>query len=339
MIASIAERVRALGLDLSGKVVLTEAATGAYCVTPVIAALAGARVYAYSKNTKYGSAEEAISSTERLCGHYTGDLDITYLENLEPEIIAEADIITNSGHLRPLAENMLQYAKDSVVIPLMYEAWEWRNADMDMDYIRQRGIMVGATNERHPDVDVFNFLGDMAIKLILDAGLSLYGNKFILICNNDFGPFIAKTLARVCDGVCVIDKTANRHKYNRENIEWVGGFPEINIPASYKNARGVLFTAYPFDIEWIGNGNHPLDISQLIAQLTEPFLLRYGGDIDTSIKVPFYPLKVSSGHMGILPSSIGFEPVIRLQAGGLKAAEAMISGHHFHRNHPILELI
>ena len=41
----------------------------------------------------------------------------------------------------------------------MYEAWEWRDADMDITYIRKRGFKIGATNERHPKVDVFQLSG------------------------------------------------------------------------------------------------------------------------------------------------------------------------------------
>ena len=48
------------GLNLSELAVLTEAATGAYGVTAVIAALAGARkVYALARASRYGSAAQA----------------------------------------------------------------------------------------------------------------------------------------------------------------------------------------------------------------------------------------------------------------------------------------
>ena len=117
--------------------------------------------------------------------------------------------------------------KTKLVIPLMYEAWEWRDADMDIGYIRKRGFKIGATNERHPDVDVFNYLGDMALKQIFDAGICPYKNKFILLCNNDFGPFIAKVLAGICDGLAVIDLDEHRVRYNEDQIDWIGGFPEI----------------------------------------------------------------------------------------------------------------
>jgi hypothetical protein len=51
-------------LDLSGAVVLTEAATGPYVVTPVLAALAGAAdVVALTRDTRYGTAAEVTRQT------------------------------------------------------------------------------------------------------------------------------------------------------------------------------------------------------------------------------------------------------------------------------------
>src|SRR5690606_624444 len=125
--------------------------------------------------------------------------------------------------------------------PLMYEAWEWRDADMDINYIRERGFKIGATNERHPDIDVFNYLGDMAVRQIFDAGTCPYKNKFILLCNNDFGPFMAKVLARNCEALAIIDRDENRDRYAMaDNITWLGGFPEINIPESFRDAEAVV---------------------------------------------------------------------------------------------------
>ena len=114
-----------------------------------------------------------------------------------------------------------------MAIPLMYEAWEWRQTDIDINYVRQRGFKIGATNERHPAVDVFNYLGDMALKQIFDAGITPYKNRFVLISNNDFGPHIAKVVSKVCDGLAVIDKEENRGKYNFSNVDWIGRFPDV----------------------------------------------------------------------------------------------------------------
>lgn len=343
LIDKLFKRVKALDLNLKGKIVLTEAASGAYVVTPLLAAIAGAKVYAFTRTTRYGTVEEIFSNTKKLikeCPDWHPD--ITLIDEITPEIISQADIITNSGHLRPLTEEKLRYAKDSVVIPTMYEAWEWRDADMDINYIRQRGFKVGATNERHPDVDVFNYLGDMAIKQIFDAGLCPYKNKFVLICNNDFGPFIAKVVAKLCDGLAVIDKNENKDKYNFDNVTWIGNFPEVKIPAEYKDAEAVIFTAYPFTDNWMGDDT-PVSIEQIKSEFKDPFILRYCGDIDEDVMskagIKYYPAHVHSGHMGVLPSAVGYDPIIRLQAGGLKAAEALLTGKHEHNNVSIVDII
>lgn len=343
LIDKLVRQVKKLQLNLKGQTVLTEAATGAYIVTPVIAALAGAKVYAYSETTRYGKLEEVFSSTRNLASSFKEfPLNIHYIEKLEPEIIAQADIITNSGHLRPLNEAMLTHAKDQLVIPLMYESWEWREADMDIQYIRKRGFKIGATNERHPDVDVFNYLGDMALKQIFDAGITPYKNRFILLCNNDFGPFIAKVLSHVCEKLAVIDKDEHKDRYDHEQIDWIGRFPNLQIPASYKNAEAIIFTAYPFDQNWIGE-NTAISIQQLQTQLSDPFIIRYAGDLDEEALqkkgLRYFPQHVHSGHMGILPSAIGYDPIIRLQSGGLKAGEALLSGNYDYKNIKIMELV
>ena len=53
-------------LDLSRRTVLTEAASGAYVVTPVLAALAGADVYALAAGTSYATAGELAALTSGL---------------------------------------------------------------------------------------------------------------------------------------------------------------------------------------------------------------------------------------------------------------------------------
>jgi len=343
LIDKLVRQVDAIQLDLKDRTVLTEAANGAYIVTPILAALAGAKVYAYSKTTRYGTADEVFEGTRKLAESFKGSsLDIHYTHQLDKKIISQADIITNSGHLRPLNEEMLMHAKDELAIPLMYESWEWREADMDIQYVRRRGFKIGATNERHPAVDVFNYLGDMALKQIFDAGICPYKNKFILLCNNDFGPFIAKLLARICDGLAVVDKNENREKYNQTEIDWIGGFPDFRIPPKYKNAEAVIFTAYPFDRDWIGE-NTPVSMQQIQDQLSDPYILRYCGDLnETALKnngIKFFPEHVHSGHMGILPSAIGYDPIIRLQSGGLKVGELLLKNQINYKETLLVEKI
>src|SRR5690349_5699532 len=76
----------------------------------------------------------------------------------------------------------------------MYEAWEYRSTDVDAEACRSRNIKVAGTNEQHPAVDVFSFLGPMAVKALHDAGVAVYASSIALLCDNAFGPYIERTL-------------------------------------------------------------------------------------------------------------------------------------------------
>jgi len=121
-----------------------------------------------------------------------------------------------------------------------------------------------------------------------------------------------------------------------------GGFPEIKLPATFKYAEAAIFSAYPFDKTWIGERT-PLSARQLRHACDDVLLLRYAGDIDSEVLqregIRYFPDHVHSGHMGVLPSAVGYDPIIRLQAGGLKAAEALMTGEYDHDNVPVVEVI
>jgi hypothetical protein len=175
------------------------------------------------------------------------------------------------------------------------------------------------------------------------------GNGGMRIWTYNISVSVASNLAPLTKGIlnsdawAVVDLDDNREKYaHLENITWLGGFPEIRIPESFRDAEAVLFTAYPFDQEWIGK-NGPIRVTSLKEQLQDPYVLRYAGDVNTTELqqegIRYFPSQVASGHMGILPSAIGYDPIIRLQAGGLKSAEALVTGQHFYKNLPIVELL
>ena len=173
---------------------LTEAATGAYAVTPVLAALAGARVYALAGPTRYATAPELAAGTTALA-RLAGVADqVELIPAMTPAVAGAADIVTNSGQVRPIDAALVSQLKPSAVIPLMYESWEYRGADVDLEACRRRGIPVAGTSETHPAVDVFSFLGPMAAKQLHDAGIAVYGSHLVLLCDNPFAPFIADYL-------------------------------------------------------------------------------------------------------------------------------------------------
>ncbi|MCM0589163.1 MAG: hypothetical protein HEQ19_08725 [Gloeotrichia echinulata CP02] len=292
-------------LQLQKAIILTEAATGAYAVTPVIAAIAGAeKVFALTQSSRYGTIEQVKALTEQLAEIAGVSGQIEFITEKTEDIVAQVDIITNSGHVRPINTEMIGWMKPTAVIGLMYEAWEFRPEDVDLIACRLKGIQVAGVNERHPAVDVFSFLGIMAVKLLLDAGIAVYTSNILLLCDNPFESFIERGLVQAGATVDTFDLLAAAPTDKIYDAILVALQPRVEPILSARDAA--IIAKY-----WTGT---------LVAQ--------YWGDIERSAfvwhNIPFTPeIEPEHGHMGILPSAVGPEPIVRLQTGGLKAAEVI----------------
>ena len=78
----ISNAIQSFNLKLESFVVLTEAANGLYFVTPIIAALAGARVIAVSKDSIYASAEKAMEYVRAKAIDFEVEDKIEFVSNL-----------------------------------------------------------------------------------------------------------------------------------------------------------------------------------------------------------------------------------------------------------------
>jgi len=170
----IEKTIDELTLDLSGLVVLTEAASGWYAATPVIAKMAGAdRVLAVGRDSHYGALADVksqIGILADLCG-------VTGIEICarEPAAFAQADIVANLGFVRPIDAQAVSWMKSTAVVPLMMEAWEIRPEDVDIAACRQKGIPVLATNEKF--WQFLDYCAWLAVKLLLEAGIEIHRSK------------------------------------------------------------------------------------------------------------------------------------------------------------------
>jgi hypothetical protein len=297
--------VHRLDLDLEDRAVVTEAATGAYAVTPVVAALAGARsIRALARDCRHGTADQAVAWTRALAECAGVEDRIEFVADKADAGLAKADIVTNSGHLRPLDAQTIGQMRRGAAIPLMYEAWEHRAGDVDLEACRRCGIRVGGTNERHPAVDVFSFLGVMAVKLLMDAGISVYSSRLLVLCDNPFCTSIQRGLSAAGATVEVREQMAD----GAVDPGW----------------DAVLVAAQPREIPVL----HAADVEMLAAHAPGAVVAQLWGDLPRdrlrAAGVPVWPETAPPpGHMGVLPSSVGPEPVVRLQAAGLKVGEVL----------------
>ena len=305
LLALMRAAVRRCQLDLSDAVVLTEAATGAYVVTPVLAALAGARqVLALARPTRYGTLEQVAALTTAVARAAGVHDRIRILTARNPVEVGQADVVTNSGHVRPIDAEMVSWMKPSAVVSLMYEAWEVRADDVDVAACIRRGISVAGTNERHPAVDVFSYLGIMATKLLLDAGIAVYGCTVVLCCDNPFEPYIRAGLVQAG---AVVESTQRLDA------------------AAAADCDAVLVALLPKGEPVIGRREAAL----IAARWPGAVVTQCWGDIDRSALaaagVECWPRSAPpAGHMAILPAAVGPEATVRLQAGGLKVGEVLL---------------
>jgi hypothetical protein len=299
------ESVDRCGLDLRTSVVLTEAAAAAYVVTPILAALAGAsHVYALTRSSRFGTVAEVTMQTRNLAAVAGVDARISVIVERSQARLGDVDIVTNSGHVRPIDRTMIDQLKSTAVIALMYESWEFRSADLDLGACKERGIPVAGTNERHSAVDVFSYLGIMAVKLLVDAGVAVYANRVLVVCDNPFSPYIERGLTGAGASVDVVERLSAKVRGD--------GYDAILIA--------------------LRPGRQPrlgiAEVTRIREDSPGAVVVQFFGDIDreafASADIPIWPLEEPPpGHMGILPSAVGPDPIVRLQTGGLKVGELL----------------
>ncbi len=298
--------IQRIGLELSDLVLLTEIASENFIYTPFIAGLAGAkRVFAFTKDTHYSPAENVIRDGERLI-KLSGLDDIQVITDLTPEIISNADLITNMGLLRPIDKGFIANMKETAVIPLMYVSWELRKTDVDLDACMQKGIPVMGTNESHPLLDVFDYCGLLALKLCFDAGLEIKGNKIAIYSNDAFGDIIGKYLMKNGAEVRCFDQPENI------DVDFISESDAI-ITAQMNDPRNI-FNWDPIKENLVNNPR--LKVIQYIGI----------GDIEalSDLHIELYPPRTVEKHrMAFTFNHLGPLPVIQLIAGGLKVGEIM----------------
>jgi hypothetical protein len=189
--------VRNIGLDLRGQCVLTEAASGPYITTAVVAAVAGAQhVTACTRDSRWGSANEISRMTIELADNF-GVADRIEVSTRPPVDMAHgADVVTNLGFVRPISRALVRQLPANAAIALMWEPWEFRAEDIDLAACREYGIPVIATNEHHPSLSTFKAVGMLALKLLLERQCEVTGLDLVVVGSDPFGQGLFRSADR-----------------------------------------------------------------------------------------------------------------------------------------------
>ena len=185
------QAVADLCLDLSGARVLTEAATGPYSATAVMAALAGATVHAIARDSPHASSELAVEAVDELATLAAVPRDRIHFHPDRSSLPNDLDIITNAGHVRPLDAQIIDRLGPFGVVSVMFEAWELRPGEIDLSLCKRRNVPVAGVWEVFDTLGVFASCASLALKLCFEAGLEVTGNKIVVISDDPFGDVIA----------------------------------------------------------------------------------------------------------------------------------------------------
>ncbi len=315
----ILKSISDLKLNLKGFIVLTEAGSNDYLLTPLIPYYAGAsKIYVWIRDSSYGKADEIKKSFLSVCDSNNINLEkFEFALNSRPvEHLKNTDILTNSGFIRPINDELIQNLKPNAVIPLMYEKWELRDEDIDVRACYQRGIKIGGTWEGHPKVKVFEMCGMLAVKMAMNAGFEVSGNSIIVWSDDDFGKVISDAFMRN-GALRVIQTTSVLELKSLLNEEF-----DFIFFCSYKEKRDIISrdSKSILNIEEIKEKCPNLCIIHLYGGFNEEICIKEG--------VHFYPRK--RGHvskMSFTLSELGPLPVIRLITAGFKVGEEMIKNN------------
>ena len=301
-----------LDLSLDDYNVLTEVGTGLYSFMPIIPLMAGAKkVMAWTQDSIYGSAEDVILQCRKILASIGNSEIDFYAGALNVDHLKQADLITNSAFLRPLDKEKLKHTKHGVVVPLMYEKWEFRASDVDIAYCRKRGIKVSGTNESHPLLEIFQYVGPLAIKMAFEAGYEVRQNKIIIWSNDAFGDVISNAFESL--NAREIIKTTNfndvRHSIDDVDFIFIADYDEVRSysDSSFFNFSELKLVNLNFGVVHLYGS---IDFEQVIG-----------------LNIPIFPRKNGfAKKMSFTLSHLGLVPFLSLQVGGFKVGEMLLSG-------------
>jgi hypothetical protein len=306
-------------LNLEGLEIYTEAASGAYILNPILAALAGAKkVYAQTRDSHFMSAKEVAENVVLEAIRYGVADKIEVFCQRDYSRLATSDIITNSGFVRPIDRMLIDALKSTAVIPLMWETWEYRPEDFDLDFCKKKGILVLGTNEQEPPCDMGDFIGYSALKLMFELG---YDGGRVLILGSP--PLPSKPI--------------------------VSMLRKINIDVTWASDSSDSDILYDELSDYFVKNGHKYDLL-LLAEHEKPYLLfgenglidatkvkqinpslkvaHYCGNIDNqTVKdsgLDYLPKKLAPfGFISYQPYLLGPRPVVTLFGAGLKVGQSM----------------
>lgn len=305
------DAVARMRIDLTGMRVLTEAATGPFASTALIAALGCAgEVVAVMRDLRWGPASEAVGAVRRLVEHSGIEARIRFHEGNAHDVAAGCDIVTNLGFVRPIGRAMIDALGPNAAVALMWEPWEFRAGEIDLAALRERGVPIIATAETHTDVRTFDYLGPTVARLMLDGGIEVMRSHLLVLGSDPFGHAVASWLGAA--GALVARADAE---------SWASAIVDAQMPFD------ALIVVEHRDHGSIVDARHGTALN--VMRRSGSPIVRICGVVDSGVlrahNVALLPdVDIEAGFMAVTTAHIGPRSVVDLHAAGLKAASLVV---------------
>ena len=235
-----------------------------------------------------------------------GCMDKITFTNLKSDpSFCDADLITNSGMLRPIDASFLRHVGNQTAISYMFENWEVRPGDVDLEYCKEKQIPVYFSEENDPRFPVFHFCGDLANKLCRESGVYPGSSTITVLSSDKFGPVVAGALRKQGASVTLLDNS-EYHKIRGRHFHAV-------VVAEFCLANTIIGGDIPLD--WIDN---PDAVIIQLAGVNNIELIR-----DRNMR-PYPDEQLPPHKMSRTLSYLGPRPVIILHAIGLKVGQSVV---------------
>lgn len=292
-------------LNLSKKIVLTEAASGNYMCTPLIAAMAGANVYAIGRDSKYGAFKEVVSEITNFAKSLGVYQNINFVQSLDEVKMDSLDIVTNTGFVRPIDNDFIIKLNKNCVITLVYEPWEIRDEDVDIKSCISNGIKVFGTDESDSLLQTMRYLGYIVLHFLLVEKKTPFRTKILLIGSEKFNISIHNVLNSLkfeCESVLTQD------------AEIIHDITEYDV---------IVCTEMVLDTLIIGSKNAMIDSSNLKEN---QLIIHIAGNVDVqNMSAKIYPENPAPArYMSYKTDFIDPLAVVDLHCAALKVGEGML---------------
>lgn len=315
---SIKNAINEFQLDLSGEIVLSELGTNEYAYVSFIPIIANAKKVIII--CKDNSLSENLKLDFINFANYFNISSDSYLFLNKKDLVNvkhEITIISNCGNVRPIDSFLIDGMNQLKVVGLMYDAWELRGSDVDVEFLSKNKIKLVAVNETHSNHDIFSYVGPLSTKLCFDSNHEVLNENILVWSGDEFGNYISKFLKNFGANQVILTNQKEVFYENLSDLDIVI-LVDYNFEGEYFGVNGF------FDEKMINNKNPSITFIHMF------------GKLNSKENLEIFPLiEGNTKKMSKTFSYLGFNPLYRLISAGFKVCEEVLKNQLSNLSKPI----